>query len=382
MTMSNQLIDSKQTQRILHITFNMGFGGTEQVIRQLVMHLHKDHIKNEVLCIDGDVGEIGQRLETEQGISIHTLTRKPGLDWLLVLNIRRLIQQGGFTIVHCHQYTPWFYGWLGSIGTGVKLVFTEHGRFHPDRHRRKAWLVNKLMARTTGEIVAISLATRDALVEYEFLPANKVQVIYNGIEPLSSGREAGQALRKSLGIPVEGFVAGTVARLDPVKNQAMMIRALHDMAESSPTVFLLLVGDGPARNDLEELVEQLGLESRVIFTGFQKHPGSYLAAMDVFLLTSDTEGTSMTLLESMSLAKPCVATAVGGNPEIVTQNETGFLVEAGDSQGLAEKLELLRTQPLVRQTMAEAAHQRFLSSFSIEKMVKAYQSLYEPMDRG
>jgi glycosyltransferase involved in cell wall biosynthesis len=382
MTMSNQPIDNKQAQRILHITFNMGFGGTEQVIRQLVMHLPKDQFNNEVLCIDGEVGEIGQRLEAEQGITIHTLTRQPGLDWRLAVNIRRHIKQGGFTIVHCHQYTPWFYGWLGSFGSGTRLVFTEHGRFYPDRHRRKAWLVNKLMARTTDAIVAISWATRDALVEYEFLPANKVQVIYNGIEPLSSGTEAGQAIRKSLGIPVEGFVAGTVARLDPVKNQAMMIRALHDMGEKRPTVFLLLVGDGPARNDLEELVKQFGLESRVIFTGFQKQPGLYLAAMDVFLLTSDTEGTSMTLLESMSLAKPCVATAVGGNPEIVTQNETGFLVEAGDSQGLAEKLELLRTQPLVRQAMAEAAHQRFLSSFSIEKMVTAYQALYEPMDRG
>lgn len=190
------------------------------------------------------------------------------------------------------------------------------------------------------------------------------------------------SIRESLGIPVDGFVAGTVARLDPVKNQAMMIRALHEMGEKRPTVFLLLVGDGPARNDLEELVKQFGLGSRVIFTGFQKQPGLYLAAMDVFLLTSDTEGTSMTLLESMSLAKPCVATAVGGNPEIVTQNETGFLVEARDSQGLVEKLELLRTQPLVRQAMAVAAHQRFLSSFSIEKMVKAYQALYEPMDRG
>jgi hypothetical protein len=190
------------------MTFNMGFGGSEQVIRQLIAHLPKDQCINEILFIDGEVGASGQQLEAEQGITIHTLERQPGLDWRLALNIRCLIKEGGFTIVHCHQYTPWFYGWLGSLGT------------------------------------------------------------------------------------------------------------------------------------------------------------------------------SMTLLESMSLAKPCVATAVGGNPEIVTQNETGFLVEAGDSAGLAVKLEVLRTQPLIRQAMEEAANRRFVSSFSMEKMVKAYQAFYEPMGRG
>jgi glycosyltransferase involved in cell wall biosynthesis len=124
-------------------------------------------------------------METDNGITIHSRQRGPGLDWKTILWLRRLIKSGRFHFVHCHQYSPYTYGWFAHWGTGAKVVFTEHGRFHPDQHRTKARLINPLIALTSHRLVAISAATRDALIEYEYMPAAKIKVIYNGITPLT-----------------------------------------------------------------------------------------------------------------------------------------------------------------------------------------------------
>ena len=123
--------------RILHITFNMGIGGTEQVIRQLVLKSPRERFENHIVCIDSKIGEIGQQVSAA-GAIIHPLQRQSGLDLNLIRSIGRIIKQNKIDVVHCHQYTPWFYGLLGALGTGVRVVFTEHGRFHPDRSRYKA----------------------------------------------------------------------------------------------------------------------------------------------------------------------------------------------------------------------------------------------------
>src|SRR5690554_2911354 len=182
------------------------------------------------------------------------------------------------------------------------------------------------MAMMTPAVIAISSATRGALSRFEFIPKRKIQVIYNGITPLEPNPKAVRRLRISLGIPDDAFVVGTVSRLDPVKNQAVMLQAFKLFLDRSPQAWLLMVGDGPDREKLVKLAHDLRIASRVTFTGFIQSPVNHLAMMEVFLLSSHTEGTSMTLLEAMSLGIPAVATNVGGTPEIVADEETGFLV--------------------------------------------------------
>ncbi len=379
--MNNQPTDKQAAHRILHITFNMGFGGTEQVIRQLVMHLPKDQFSNEILCIDGEVGEIGKRLETEQGITIHKLKRQPGLDLRLALNIRRLIKRGGFNIVHCHQYTPWFYGWLGSMATGVRLFFTEHGRFYPDRYRRKAWLINKLMARTTDAIVAISKATGDALVEYEYLPRKRIDVVYNGIEPLNAEYCEVARIRQELRLKPNALVIGTVARLDQVKNQSLILETFAYLNGDFENLYVLIVGDGPEREALEDRARRLGISQQVLFTGFIQNPERYMSVMDIFLLPSFTEGTSMTLLESMSLGVPCIVSKVGGNPEIITDKRTGRLFEIGKPEQFQEILNDLLMDADQRTSFSERAKEEFHERFSVSSFVMNYQNLYQKINR-
>src|SRR5690554_8142443 len=208
--------------KVLHVTFNMGKGGTEQVIRQLVLGSRGQEVEHEIVCIDGQVGAIGEQMR-EEGIPVHRVSRAPGFDRKLIKNLRGLIRARNVSIVHCHQYTPFLYGRLAAMGTDAKVVFTEHGRSYPDRHRYKAALINPLLAILTSAVVAISSATRDALAKYEFMPKSKIKVIYNGIQPLKADPARINELRSELGIPADSFVYGTVSRLDPVKNQVMML---------------------------------------------------------------------------------------------------------------------------------------------------------------
>ncbi|WP_417538424.1 glycosyltransferase family 4 protein [Marinobacter sp.] len=370
------MTDNPRPTRILHITFNMSIGGTEQVIRQLVSTLADADYDNRILCIDGKVGEIGQQL-VKDGTKVTALQRNPGFDLDLVRGIRAQIRSFGATVVHCHQYTPWVYGWLASYGTGAKVVFTEHGRFFPDRHRYKAILINPLMALMTPKIIAISSATKRALSRYEFIPRSKIRVIYNGIAPLTRNERAAANIRKSLDIGESDFVMGTVARLDPVKNQAMMLQAFAMVLAENPNCWLLMVGDGPERAALERQAHNLNISHRVAFTGFIEAPANFLAAMDLFLLSSNTEGTSMTLLEAMSLGLPTVATEAGGTPEIVAHAETGLLTPVGNVSAFAEGIAHIIKDKELRQRLGAASVRLFERRFSATSMAGAYSKIYD-----
>ncbi|XKH00686.1 glycosyltransferase [Marinobacter nauticus] len=363
------------TVRVLHVTFNMGIGGTEQVIRQLITGLDPEKVTSEILCIDGQVGAIGEQLR-ESGIPIVAVQRRPGFDRSLIRIIRTRLRKGNFDVVHCHQYTPWVYGWFAALGLPVGVVFTEHGRFYPDRYRYKAALVNQAMARTTRAMVAISEATRQALSRYEFLPRSRIQVVYNGIAAMQPDRARLAVLRAELGIPDQAFVMGTVSRMDPVKNQSMMLRAFHRFLQQCPEGWLLVVGDGAERESLQSLAGELGIGERVSFTGSVSQPAHHMALMEVFLLSSFTEGTSMTLLEAMSLGIPAVATNVGGNPEIVRDGLNGMLVPVDDEQAFAEAMIGLWQEPGTRLQLGQGARTRFDERFSREVMVNAYQEIY------
>ncbi|MEQ5814953.1 glycosyltransferase [Marinobacter sp. NFXS11] len=360
---------------VLHVTFNMAIGGTEQVINQLVRHSRSSKVQHQIACIDSFVGEIGQALENE-GLTVFCLSRQPGFDLALVKSLRKRIREGRFDIVHCHQYTPYVYGWLASFGTGAKVVFTEHGRFFPDRYRYKALMINPLMALMTPAIIAISGATREALSRYEFIPKAKIEVIYNGIDSLERDEEQVSKIRTDLGISAKAPVLGTVSRLDRVKNQRLMIDAFAKLLETYPAAVLLMVGDGPERSALEKRVAALNIAESVRFTGFINRPAQYLGLMNVFLLSSFTEGTSMTLLEAMSLGIPAVATHVGGNPEIVVDGQTGFLTQNNNKEAFLSAMLRLLEDPGLWRACSRMSKERFNEHYSISQMTNQYLTIY------
>jgi len=399
-------------KRIAHITFNMEIGGAEQVIYNLIEHTDPSKYEVSILCLEQPVGAFGKQLQ-KKGYEVTAFSRSPGVDFFLIKNIRDHIRLRNIDVLHCHQYTPYFYGIMGAAFTRCRVIFTEHGRFYPDIRKVKRVLINPILALFTDGITAISAATRDALIRFENFPKDKIKVVYNGIDDsrylvpedpnisilpkCSLGIDKSQALppdlsirrersrgisdllniKKSLGISEKAYILGTVARLDLIKNQKMMIRSLNIVRQNYPETFLLIVGDGTERKNLEQFTEELGLSSHVIFTGFREDTHLFYKIMNIFLLTSFSEGTAMTLLEAMATGLPCIATRVGGNPEIVKDDETGFLIPSDNETVLAEKIIALLADKSMIEKMGKAGRKRFEENFTVEKMVCSYQSMYE-----
>ena len=362
-----------QPLHVLHITYDMSIGGTEQVIRNLVEALDKSQFISSILCIDGKIGLWGKELQ-DKGYRLFCLKRLPGFDRKLIKEIRALIRRENIDIVHCHQYTPYTYGWFGALFTGKPVLFTEHGRFYPDSRKFKRRLINPILQRMTAAITSISQATKAALVGFENLNGSKIEVIYNGIADTHVAPNA--KLRSELGLVDSDIVIGTISRLDVIKNHPMILRALQRSLKLHPNLRLLIVGDGPMRDELHQLSHDLGVKDHVIFTGLQPKPQAYLAIMDIFLLPSLSEGTSMTLLEAMCFAKPSIATAVGGTPEILVDKKTGLLIANKDEDGLVKAIQILANNNELRIQYGGNARATYKKSFTLDIMVRNYEKLY------
>lgn len=362
--------------KVLHLTYDMRIGGTEQVIKNLVENTDQQQFDMSILCIESPLGPFADDL-LAKGISITALSRSPGFDRKIIKQIRAYIKQHNIDVVHCHQYTPWVYGVLAAFATRTKVIFTEHGRFYPDSSSWKRKLINPWLHKITAATTAISTATKDALAIYEYIPAKDIQVIYNGISPLEIDQQQVELLRQELGIGPNTLCLGTVARLDPIKNHPMMIHAFKQVLNGGIDAKLLIVGDGEMRETITDLISELKLEQHVIMTGYQAKPQNHLALMDIYLLSSFSEGTSMTLLEAMSIGKPCVVTKAGGNPEIIEHQINGLVTRNDDANAFAAAITTLAHNPDLRKSMSEQSRQRFEKKFSATSMVYLFQHLYQ-----
>jgi glycosyltransferase involved in cell wall biosynthesis len=367
-------MNNNEKTHIAHVTFNMDYGGAEKVIEHIVKAADKSKYHMSVLCLDQPIGPVGQQLRYG-GTQVAGFNRQPGFDYRLIVQMKRYIRQKKIDILHCHQYTPYTYGLFASLATRTKVIFTEHGRFYPDQRRLKRYLLNPLLNRLTSAVTAISTATATALVNFEHFPRKKVRVIYNGI----AANDANQyrAHPCDFNFPANAFVLGAVGRLDTIKNQKLMLHALTNPSVDMPDLYLLIIGDGPERRNLEQLALDLKIRDRVIFAGWQENPAPFYALMHVFLLTSFSEGTAMTLLEAMAAGVPAVVTNAGGNSEIIQDGATGFIIPNDDQAALVEKIKCLKTNPELRRKLGAEAQRRFQAHFTVEKMVSGYRQLYD-----
>jgi len=372
---------NKPSIKILHLTFSMAIGGAEQVIFQIVSNSDPERFMHEVLCIDGVIGPLGQEL-ISQGIHVESIKRNPGVDIKLVPFIHKLIKRRKINIVHGHQYTPYFYGVTGGWGTGARVIYTEHGRFYPDRHNIKRRFINPLLALTTHWITAISKSTADAVAQYEYFSREKIKVIYNGTRDFGANSYSRDELLVELCLSADYRYIGSISRLEPIKNQTMMIKAFDKVKQQIPGIKLILIGDGSKKSDLERLVKDLGYEKDIIITGYIDNPQKYIEIFEIFLLSSFSEGTSMTLLEAMSFSKPCIVTDVGGNPEVITHNVSGLVIPSDNVELFADAILRLLTDKVLAKKYGSAGRHRFLNNFTIPIMLSSYEKFYENGSSG
>lgn len=357
------------------MTFDMRIGGTEMVIKNIIEGNTNPNLNMSIFCIEEPIGPWGLDMQAN-GVKVNSVARRDGFDASVVKALRKHIKLHNIQILHCHQYTPWIYGTLASIGTTAKVIFTEHGRFYPDFSSWKRRFVNPLLAMFTYKITAISKATKQALVDYEFLSASRIEVIYNGIKGLDRNEQAVLKIKDELNILPSSMVFGTIARLDPIKNHDLMLNAFAKAKETLPNAVLIIVGDGELMQTLKDLAKHLNINNSVIFTGYIAYPKNYLAIFDVFLLSSFSEGTSMTLLEAKSLGKPCVVTDAGGNKEIVVHGETGLVTDNDDMEQFCDAMVASVSDPARSKNFKINANARFAEKFDQKHMIEKYQRLY------
>ncbi len=369
-------LNTKNKFKVLHLTYDMRIGGTEMVIKNIIEGLNSSQFTMSIFCIELPLGPWGKSLK-KSGIQIGSAARREGFDPNIIKKIRTHIKQHNIDIIHCHQYTPWVYGTLAAAFTKTKIVFTEHGRFYPDSASWKRRLINPLLTFFTDKITSISQATKSALVEFEYIPARQIDVIYNGITEVTTEANEASAIREALSIPKGAFVLGTIARFDPIKNHLMMLDAFAAARKKNPNLYLIMIGDGTERHKIENKINKLSLNNYVTLTGYQPNPSNYLSMFDIFLLSSLSEGTSMTLLESLSLGIPCIVTNAGGNAEIIESNYNGAVTPNADAKAFAQAILKLAMSDLT--DMRRFARKRFDQRFTNTIMNEQYHAIYEQL---
>lgn len=370
------LRDRPTVCQVLH---TLGVGGAEVLATRLVRQL-ADQYHFVFACLDG-LGTLGAELR-EEGFEVEVLGRQPGFDIRCVRRLAGFAQDRQVDLIHAHQYTPFFYcrapGW---IGPRPPVLFTEHGRFHPDLPSRKRMLFNRLFLRSTDRVVAVGDAVKQALVRNEGIAAERIEVIYNGVRPEQFAQRPGAraSVRQMLGLSEQASVAIQVARLDPIKDHLTALRVVQHVRRQWPDFQLLMVGEGPERGTIEAAVDAMGLSQNVRLLGQRSDIGELLCAADVFLLTSLSEGIPVTFIEAMCCGLPVVSTDVGGVAEVVVHGETGWLAPAGDDRRLSAGILELCQDEVRRQQHGQSGRDRAVRLFSEGAMHRGYAALYEQM---
>jgi sugar transferase (PEP-CTERM/EpsH1 system associated) len=358
---------------VLHLIQGLKLGGLENVTLDLLNNLNKDHYKPSICCFD-TLGDLSNRINGN--IKVHFLKRRQGIDYFYPFKLAKLLKKKKIQILHLHNSTAFFYGVIAGKLAGIPaIVYTEHARdVFPGFRVRVA---DKLLSYFTDKIIVVADYLKKNLIKHEKFNEKKISVIYNGIDSgefnISADR---QKKRKELDIDIKAPVVGIVARLDPIKNHACLIKAMKNVINKYPDALLLIVGDGPINSELKEMVKDMALEKNIRFLGMRTDVHEILSVMDVFVLCSRSEGLSVTLLEAMSSGKAVVATRVGGTPELIEHDMEGLLVESDDREGLSGAILELLTHRSKAAKLGETARRKVEEQFSLVNMVKKYEEIY------
>lgn len=350
-------------------------GGAELHLRSLVANLDYSKFKVHVVQLrltvpqaEGHVaGATFSHLPTGRLLSAHGLKR--------IMQVYRLLRKGEYDCVLSFFETADVLSVTAASLAGVRALLSSRRDTGYRYSKKMRWfyrIINGRFSRIIAVSEAVCATLRDSGVNETI-----IRLIYNGVDMTRFKGQAPGLLRKELGLPREACVLAMIANLDPVKDHMTVIKCLQTLHGSGKHMHLILAGNGPLRTELEHAAIAAGLNAYVHFLGLRADVPAILADADIFLLSSLTEGLSNALLEAMAGGKPVVATRVGGNPEVIVDGVTGFLVPVGDSAAMGAAILRLSESPGLRAAMGAAGRERVASHFSLSTMVKRYVDAIE-----
>ena len=291
---------------------------------------------------------------------------------------RSILKRESFDVVHTHGYFADICGLPVARLQGLRTISTCHGFVSNDRKMGIYNKVDTYALRLCRSIIAVSEGIKSELVQTG-IKESKIAVIPNAVSSPIDDYEflaLRHIKRSSLKIDAKDFVVGFLGRLSKEKGLNYLIQALAELAAAGEPIKLLIVGEGPEKEALEQIVQEKNLGSQVIFAGFQTDIENWLPVLDVFALPSLTEGTPMALLEAMAMEIPVLATAAGGVPKVVTDGVNGLLVPPGNHQNISNGLKMLKNNPELRVRLAREGSDMIKREYSIAKWCREIEQIY------
>jgi len=368
---------------VAHVVYSFKAGGLENVIVQLINKLPVDRFQHVVVALTECSEEFAQRIE-HKDVQFIALQKPPGQIFGMYPRLWRLFCELRPDVLHtCNlaalEVTP--VAWAAGV---TQRVHVEHGWIvaDPDGSNKRYRLMRRFYRPFVTQFVAVSRQLRDYLCGPIGVSPDRVALVSNGVDT-DRFRPGESQERKPADWPfgADDWVIGTVGRLDPVKNQKLLVAACAQLVmqdeEARRRLRLLIVGEGEERAALTRWLEEMDMAGRTWLPGSRGDVAELLRAMDCFVLPSIAEGTSCTLQEAMASGLPIVATAVGGNPDVLKNGLCGQLVPSGNVDELAQALSRYLHRETGVQGLPAAARGEVLAQHSLSNMVDTYQRLFE-----
>lgn len=360
--------------KLAQIVFDLNQGGLQNGVVNLVNSMDQTYFENIIICLSKS-GVLRNRLNP--GIKVIEMNAEVN-DVMLPFRLLKLFKKERFDVVHARNWNTFFDSVVAARLARVKVVVhSYHGLLPFDGfplHRR---LVVKLLSPFVNSIFTVVDDTSKSWAKLNWLSKAKVGVIYNGVDTNAfSPKEKDQCLLSQLNIKQDCSVVGIVGGLTQVKGHDVFLKAAQRISEKNDKVEFLIIGDGPLRQKLENDVVLFNIKEKVKFLGERSDVPRLLSCMDILVSSSYLEGMSNVILEAMSSGVAVVATAVGGNPEIVEDGVNGFLIPVGDAEALGKTILSLIENHALRNTITQNARARVIEQFSLGNMVRSYSKMY------
>ncbi len=361
--------------KIAHILGSLGMGGAERVALDLAYEQQKAGHEVVVLSLaEEGGGPLASAFQAAE-IPVHHVPKRSGLDWSLPVRSARVLRRLGIEIAHTHNTRPLAYAAAAARLSGIVVIHSKHGEGH--LVSRAGQVLRRVSAPFANRFVSVSEATSEhARTQRAYPFAGRMHVILNGIrmDTHCPDPAARAEIRQELGIAPDAWIVGTVGRFDDNKNQSSLVRAMAPLLGVDS--HLVLVGDGSSMSKIAAAADHTGHPESIHILGRRDDAHRVVSALDVFALSSLSEGLPLVILEAMATGTAVVSTDVGGIADVIEDGKSGFLVPPGDDEALRAKLKEIADNRALASKAGLAARAQVRVRYSSERMANEYLDLY------
>ncbi|VAV84936.1 hypothetical protein MNBD_DELTA01-864 [hydrothermal vent metagenome] len=371
--------------KIVHFLNSRVRGGVENHVLLLLKYLDRTRFEPVVVCPPVLADILRSELQAMK-VDVFELEVKGPFDIRDMLRFISFLRREKVDIVHAHLFNASRASHFLAKLAGVRITIeTNHVREAWRKGTLKTWYaIDRLFARFTDCIIAVSKANAAYLSEVKGIARGKIRVVQNGIDTRAfdvRGRPA-SSIKAALGIPDGAPLVTVIARLEPQKGHIYLLEAVPEIIKKYPDVVFLLAGDGILASELKAQASRLKIDNNVIFAGFRSDARRLLSSSDIFLLPSLWEGLPLVVIEASAAGIPVIATAVDGTPEVVRDGETGILIEPRNPVVITESVLRLLDNPQQARRMGQRGASYVRAHFDISKQVKGTEDIYMELIAG